>query len=189
MENASKALIIAGEILIGVLILSLASYIIVQFGNFSRNMNDQISETEVRSFNVRFTNFSGRANISMQEVASMINYAKQRNASLEAEPGDEYYIDVKVGGSSVLDQSINEFLEENKNNTYYSCNANIGSISVQKDEDEVIESASASITFTDTDITYNETTKMVNSINFNEISNEDYANALLQGVTIELNYN
>ena len=91
-------------------------------------MNDQISETEVRSFNVRFTNFSGRANISMQEVASMINYAKQRNASLEAETGDEYYIDVKVGGSSVLDQSINEFLEENKNNTYYSCNANIGSI-------------------------------------------------------------
>ena len=107
MENASKAFIIAGEVLIGVLILSLASYIIVQFGNFSRNMNDQISETEVRSFNVRFTNFSGRANISMQEVASMINYAKQRNASLEAEPGDEYYIDVKVGGSSVLDQSIN----------------------------------------------------------------------------------
>ena len=39
MENASKALIIAGEILIGVLILSLASYIVIQFGNFSRNMN------------------------------------------------------------------------------------------------------------------------------------------------------
>lgn len=32
MENASKALIIAGEILIGILVLSLAAYIITQFG-------------------------------------------------------------------------------------------------------------------------------------------------------------
>ena len=54
MENASKALIIAGEILIGVLILSLASYIVIQFGNFSRNMNEQISATEIRTFNVNF---------------------------------------------------------------------------------------------------------------------------------------
>ena len=58
MENASKALIIAGEVLIGVLVLSLAAYIVIQFGSFSRNLNDQISETEISSFNVNFTNFS-----------------------------------------------------------------------------------------------------------------------------------
>ena len=73
MENASKALIIAGEVLIGVLILTLASFVITQFGSFSRNLNNQMSETEIRSFNVNFTNFSGRANISMQEVATIIN--------------------------------------------------------------------------------------------------------------------
>ncbi len=31
MENAAKALIIAGEVLIGVLILSLVAYVVIQF--------------------------------------------------------------------------------------------------------------------------------------------------------------
>ena len=57
MENASKALIIAGEILIGIAILSLASYIFIQFGTFSSNLNTQISETSITQFNVHFTNY------------------------------------------------------------------------------------------------------------------------------------
>ena len=183
MENASKALIIAGEILIGVLILSLASYIVIQFGNFSRNMNEQISATEIRTFNVNFTNFSGRANISMQEIASIINYAKQSNSNYEAEPGDQFYVDVQIDGSSVLDDSINDLLAQNKNDTVYSCNVTLSQITTETGDDGTV-TISARRTFSESDIIYGEGTTMVKSINFHTINDSDYANALLQGATI-----
>lgn len=184
MENASKALIIAGEILIGVLILSLASYMIIQFGNFSKNMNEQMSATEIRTFNVKFTNFSERANISMQEIATIVNFAKQSNNNYNAKPGDSYYVDVKIDGKSVLDDSINEFLEENKNNSYYSCNIILFQINVKTLDDGKIN-ITAKRNYTDSDITYNEGTELVNMINFHLINDTDYANAILQGATIE----
>ena len=184
MENASKALIIAGEILIGILILSLASYMIILFGNFSKNMNEQMSATEIRTFNVKFTNFSERANISMQEIASIVNFAKQSNDKYNAIPGDPYYVDVKIDGNSVLDDSINDFLEGNKNNSYYSCNIILSQISVQTLEDGLL-SISAKRNVTNSDITYNEGTGLVNMINFHLINDTDYANAILQGATIE----
>ena len=42
MENASKALIMAAGVLIGILILSLAVYLFVSFGNTSRELHKQI---------------------------------------------------------------------------------------------------------------------------------------------------
>ena len=183
MENASKALIIAGEILIGILILSLASYIILQFGSFSKNMNEQMSATEIRSFNVKFTVFSERANISMQEIATIVNFAKQSNNKYNVRPGDDYYVDVRIDGVSVLDDSINQFLEDNKNSMYYSCNITLSQIKVQTSEDGML-TISAKKNYTNSDITYNEGTGLVNMINFHEIDDTDYANALLQGATI-----
>jgi len=183
MENASKALIIAGEILIGILILSLASYIIIQFGSFSKNMNEQMSLTEIRSFNVKFTSFSERANISMQEIATIVNFAKQSNNKYNAKQGDAYYVDVRIDGVSVLDDSINRFLEDNKNTKYYSCNITLSQIKVQTSEEGLL-TISAKRNYTNSDITYNEGTELVNMINFNSINNTDYANALLQGSTI-----
>lgn len=182
MENASKALIIAGEILIGVLILSLASFMLVQFGNFSKKMNEQMSFAEIRNFNVKFTNFSERANISMQEIATIVNFAKQNNENYNVVLGDPYFVDVKINGVSVLDKSINEFLEGNKNSKYYSCNIKLSNISI-----ETLENGELSINAKKSsanDITYNENTGLVNMINFNEINDEDYSNALLQGATI-----
>ena len=184
MENASKALIIAGEILLGVLILSLASYIIIQFGNFSKNLNEQMSETEIRSFNVKFTSFSERSNISMQDIATIVNFAKESNNKYNARPGDAYYVDVRINGTSILNESVNQFLEDNKNNNYFSCNIALSQISVQKKSDGSM-TISAKRKITNNDITYNEGTELVNMINFNLINNSDYANAILQGATIE----
>ena len=180
MENASKALIIAGEVLIGVLILSLASYMIIQFGNYSRNVNSQISEAEIRQFNVHFTNFSGRANISAQDVASLINYANKSNSDYEAQPGDDFYVDVLIDGSTMLrpDVNINSFLNSNRNTTYYYCNLTAFNIDdINDDTREITIKANN----TDADITYNEGTSLVTSIHFHSITDPDYANALLHG--------
>ena len=186
MENASKALIIAGEILIGILILSLASYMVILFGNFSKNMNEQMSATEIRSFNVKFSNFSGRSNISMQEIATIVNFAKQSNSNygVSLENPGPYFVDVKINGVSILDKSINTLLEDNKNTIYYSCNIELSQIEIENSEDGKII-IKAKRNYKNSDITYNEGTGLVNMINFHLINDTDYANAILQGATIE----
>ncbi len=183
MENASKALIIAGEILITVLILSLASYTIVQFGSFSKNLNKQMSESEVRTYNANFTVFSGRANITIQEIASIVNFAKQHNFDneLESASDSELFVDVCIGDRSILNEDINKLLENNKYK-YYSCNIRLSQISVN-DEKTII---SAKRNTYNTDIVYNKSTEeYINKIIFHEIVNEDYTNALRLGASIE----
>ena len=183
MENASKALIMAGEILIAVLILSLAAYSISLFGSFSKNMNEQISETKIRAYNVKFTSFSGRANISIQEIASIINFAIQNNNSYDAKPGDSYYVDVFIDDESVLGKDINNLLDNNKNNKFYTCNVTLDKIKIETNaEGKTIITAKRD--FYESDITYNTGTKLVNKIVFHEIENQEYANAILQGATI-----
>jgi predicted porin len=75
MENASKALIMAGEIVIAILVIGLIVYINVLFGNFSVSMNSKISESKTAEFNNNFYVYSGRYNITAPEIATIINFA------------------------------------------------------------------------------------------------------------------
>ena len=55
MENASKALMMAGGVLIGVLIISLAVYLFADFGSRSASINAQNTEKQLAAFNSKFT--------------------------------------------------------------------------------------------------------------------------------------
>ena len=55
MENASNALLIAGGVLIGVLILSLAVYLFADFGSTSADINQRTAEQQLTQFNSKFT--------------------------------------------------------------------------------------------------------------------------------------
>lgn len=79
MDNASNALIMAGEMLIAVLVISLMVYVNVMFGSFSASVNERIALSRDREFNSRFTNYTNRTNISASEIATIINFAKQAN--------------------------------------------------------------------------------------------------------------
>lgn len=60
MENASKALIIAGAILLSILIIAIGMYI---FNSSSTSINDaatRISQQEIQSFNKQFEMYEGR---------------------------------------------------------------------------------------------------------------------------------
>ena len=152
MENVSKALIIAGEVLIAVLVLSLAMVVIVKFGKFSANTNKRLSENELNDFNNKFYAFNGRINITADEIASLINYAKENNdlheVDLTNKQNAEYYVDVKILGDGNYNGSffkflskktgddiskadfknaINVFLKSNNNNLFY-CNAGVKSV-------------------------------------------------------------
>ena len=152
MENVSKALIIAGEVLIAVLVLSLAMVVIVKFGKFSANTNKRLSENELNNFNNKFYAFNGRINITADEIASLINFAKENNdlheVDLTNKQNAEYYVDVKILGDGNYNgsffkflskkngdniskadfkNSINDFLKEYNDNFFY-CNARVESV-------------------------------------------------------------
>ena len=60
MENASKALLMAAGVLIGVLILSLAVYLFANFGTASAEIHKQKDMNEINKFNTQFTSYEGK---------------------------------------------------------------------------------------------------------------------------------
>lgn len=175
MENTSNALIMAGEILIGILVLSLLAYIVIEFGSFSKDMHDTMSETQIVQFNSNFTTYSNRVNITAHEIVTAINFAKQANDSKDLIFGDtsDYYTTVYIDDVNVfsnnfmtkddyennvrLERILNDFIKKN-NIIYFSCNA--------------ILDKKKKITYNENDIVYNEQTRQVSEIHFHSISPE-----------------
>lgn len=79
MENASKALIMAGEILIGIIILTLLVYVIVTFGEFSKNYGDRMSQQEITQYNSKFEVYEKKTNILGQDIVTLRNMIQQNN--------------------------------------------------------------------------------------------------------------
>lgn len=146
MENASRALIIAGEVIIALLVISLMVAIFFAFGNFSSNMHKKLSNEQIIKFNDNFTQFEGRINITAQDIVTTVNYVKQLNDVMEIEyatrSSSAYNIEVCVDGTDLFADEdywddakfprfLNDFLTASngkyatyQNNTlYFSCNA------------------------------------------------------------------
>ena len=79
MENASKALLIAGGVLAGILLLTLFSYILLQMKGFASKHYAEMSEHETAEFNQQFLKYEGRDDLSIQDVITIINLAKNNN--------------------------------------------------------------------------------------------------------------
>ncbi len=98
MENASKALIMAAGVLIGVLILSLAVYLFATFGAASAEVHEQNAENQISQFNVQFTSYEGRTDITIHDIVTVANLAKNTNDSydLTEQTDNNYYIIVNA---------------------------------------------------------------------------------------------
>ena len=59
MENASKALIIAGAILISILLISVGVIIMNSTGNTQETVRGAAQSSEIKSFNAQFTPYEG----------------------------------------------------------------------------------------------------------------------------------
>ena len=80
MENASNALIIAGGVLIGVLILSLAVYLFADFGSTSAEINKKTEEQQLVQFNSKFTTYeSTEKKWTVYDVVTVAGYARENN--------------------------------------------------------------------------------------------------------------
>ena len=63
MENASKALIMAAEILLGVMIVSVAVYFFRNTASFSESNYKKIDDAQIAQFNEQFLKYSGRKTV------------------------------------------------------------------------------------------------------------------------------
>lgn len=79
MENASNALIMAAGILIGILILSLAVFLFTDFGATSKEINNQMEEKQLSEYNAQYTIYDGRDDITIYEIITIANLAKENN--------------------------------------------------------------------------------------------------------------
>ena len=119
MENASKALLMAGGVLIGILILSLAAYLFVDFGSTSAEIHRQNEEKQITEFNSKFTSYEGYFTvdehdnkiwqITIYDIITIAGYAKENNTYNKGVTEEQ--IIVQVNGRQI--QSNNN--EQNQN--------------------------------------------------------------------------
>ncbi len=149
MENASKALIIAGGVLIAMLIISIAVYLFTTYASLGETYDQKLSATEIQKFNANFTKFDGRENIIIQEIVSLVNFAKNYS-----EQTGEATVDVSLGRIHLADPAYSDKLIETiKENA--SADDGSGDVKYFKCKHE--------------DIEYNDNTGLVKSIKFSEL--------------------
>ena len=95
MENASKALIIAGAILLAILIISLGIYIFTQASEITKSNN--LNEVEILNFNEKFKSFEGE-NVRGGEVNSLLNRIVQNNVANQTDESKQ--VEIKVTGGT-----------------------------------------------------------------------------------------
>lgn len=98
MENASKALLMAAGVLIGMLVLSLMVYLFISFGSTSKELRQQQTQNELNQFNTQFTSYVEKAN-TIYDVVTAANLATKSNLYYELEykgvaTGKDNYISV-----------------------------------------------------------------------------------------------
>ena len=106
MENATKALLIAAGVLIGVLILSVGVTLYTSLGSYIDSYQKEIDERAVQKFNEQFTRYinaeSALADIkftlTIQDIVTVASIAYQNNQKyqLEKYENDNYYVTVKI---------------------------------------------------------------------------------------------
>lgn len=123
MENASKALIIAGGVLIVILLLTLFTYISGKMANGTSKIYDIMEQPEITEFNQKFLNYRGRNDLKIQDVVTIINLANDGTKGPNAKASVEVYL----GANKINDNDIKEMLSkpENIEHTYTCSNVEV----------------------------------------------------------------
>lgn len=102
MENATKALLIAGGVLIAIIILAIGVGLYKTYSNQAKEYNQIISNTEIQKFNSKFIIYVGREDITPQEIVTVVNLAKEYN--------NEVTINIKDGYKKIEISSPEDFI-------------------------------------------------------------------------------
>lgn len=126
MENASKALLMAASVLIGVLLMTLMVYVFYFSSDYSSKIKDNIAAKDVYETNVKFEIYNGREDLDIHDVQTIINLVNDYNEKATNK--------INLNLTSV---SLGAELEKDKNTTYkcnmlYNNDKKIGVIKITK---------------------------------------------------------
>lgn len=127
MENASKALLMAGGVLIGVLVISLAVYLFADFGATSAEINAQNAQKQITAFNSKFTVYQGYTDdITIYDIVSLATFVNENNAYYGYSPDNQ--IIVNIGNTPIqgltadrYNELINEYVNNDGTLHTFSC--------------------------------------------------------------------
>ncbi len=111
MENSTKALLIAGGVLIAILMMSVLVMTLQKTGNVSRTYDGTIQQEEITKFNTNFTQYIGQ-DLTIHDVVTICNFAKQNGVSINNPK-------VQSDIADVLKEEIDESTEEDTYKKYY----------------------------------------------------------------------
>lgn len=98
MENATKALIMAGTVLIAVLILALGVYLFRDYSEVARKNEERQSAQSLVQYNTKIEKYVDKT-LSIQDVLTIANLAKDYN-----ERKSDKGMEVMLNGSDLLDK-------------------------------------------------------------------------------------
>lgn len=110
MENATKALLIAGTVLIAIIMVSIAVYLHSLYSDQANQYSETISATEIQKFNSKFDVYLGRENITAQEIVSVVNLAKEYNNQIQ--------IYLETTRLQFTSSTPEDFIKTNQNNLF-----------------------------------------------------------------------
>lgn len=128
MENASRALLIAGGILIGILTISIFYYMFNNIQSFVSATSDNSEEEELLEFNKGFEVYNKKIMYGT-DVISVINKAMDNNKinGVTNDKTSPYYVDIVVTGVFSIsnawtpEATVNFFLKSDFKTKTYRC--------------------------------------------------------------------
>lgn len=102
MENATQALLMAGGVLIGVLILTLAVFLFTDFGSTASQIQSQVETNRLVEFNAQYTVYVSKTDTTIYDVVSIANKAKENNDNYKeyGNYSSDYKITISIAGES-----------------------------------------------------------------------------------------
>lgn len=180
MENASKALIMAGGLLISILVASFMVLVLRKAGKINAEYDTQMSDNELARFNSQFELYA-RDDNTFFDVITVANLAYDINKKNGYDSQNSVSVRIKEGNTvkySILPQQIekNHFFKEEGSGKIYIYNGNefsgksmIDFYTEGKEENEVFK---YKYRFTcQNDVHYNDITGKLDEINFTIVKN------------------
>lgn len=161
MENASKALLMAAGVLMGILILSLGVYLYTNFSSSTAAMEKQMELDEINNFNNKFLAYDGKVDLTIYDVYTVANLAAENNKKYEIEnegiQSGNFYVEVDLTDDNGTNRNIEkETVDYNKF---------INDYMEERTEEGTLKPVQRLINFTCT-VTINENTGRVNKVEF-----------------------
>ena len=95
MENASKALIIAGGVLLALMVLSLVVYMSTATSRFAESQDQKRLTEEIKAFNDGYTSYN-KKRMYGTDIITVVNKAIEHNKKIGEIKEDPYYINIII---------------------------------------------------------------------------------------------